>query len=126
MLEVKNLTKHFQVPGKKDKFVHAVDNVSFKIEKGKTLGLVGESGCGKSTCARTIIRIYEPTSGEIFLDGDNITNLSQKELLPYRKKIQMIFQDPIASLNARMTVRDIIAEPLIAHNITDNKKNKMK
>lgn len=121
MLEVKNLSKHFQVPGRKDKFVHAVDNVSFKIDKGKTLGLVGESGCGKSTCARTIIRIYEPTSGEIFLDGENITKLSQKELLPYRKKIQMIFQDPYASLNARMTVRDIIAEPLVAHNITNNK-----
>ena len=83
--------------------------------------MVGESGCGKSSCARTIIRIYEPTSGNIILDGEDITDYSQKKFQPVRKKMQMIFQDPYASLNARMTVRDIIAEPLIAHHIVKKK-----
>lgn len=119
VLEVRNLTKHFPLPG--NQMVHAVDDVSFTIEKGKTLGLVGESGCGKSSCARTIIRIYEPTSGRILLDGEDITDLNQKQLLPYRRKMQMIFQDPYASLNARMTVRDIVAEPLRAHHICQSK-----
>lgn len=119
LLKVENLTKHFPVSG--NKVVHAVDDVSFTIKKGKTLGLVGESGCGKSSCARTVIRIYEPTSGRIILDGTDITELSQKELLPHRRKMQMIFQDPYASLNARMTVQDIIAEPLRAHHICKNK-----
>ena len=115
LLQVKDLTKHFPVSG--GKVVHAVDGVSFSITKGKTLGLVGESGCGKSTCARTVIRIYEPTAGKIILDGADITTLSQKQLLPHRRKMQMIFQDPYASLNARMTVQDIVAEPLRAHKI---------
>lgn len=119
LLRVENLTKHFPVSG--GKVVHAVDDVSFTIKKGKTLGLVGESGCGKSSCARTVIRIYEPTSGRIILDGTDITELSQKELLPHRRKMQMIFQDPYASLNARMTVQDIIAEPLRAHHVCKNK-----
>lgn len=119
MLEVKNLTKHFPLKGKQ--VVHALDDVSFSIKKGRTLGLVGESGCGKSTCARTIIRIYEPTSGEILLNGKNIENLSQKKLKPMRQDMQMIFQDPYASLNARMTVYDIIAEPLLAHGIGKTK-----
>ena len=122
MLEVQDLTKHFKLKNSKNQVVHAVDGISFRIPKGKTLGLVGESGCGKSTCARTVIRIYEPTSGRILLDGQDITDLSQKELKPLRKKMQMIFQDPYASLNARMVVRDIIAEPLIAHGIIRNKK----
>ncbi|MBR1585205.1 MAG: ATP-binding cassette domain-containing protein [Clostridia bacterium] len=119
LLKVENLTKHFPAGG--GKVVHAVDGVSFTITKGKTLGLVGESGCGKSSCARTIIRIYEPTSGKILLDGADISTLNQKQLLPYRRKMQMIFQDPYASLNARMTVQDIIAEPLRAHRICQNK-----
>ena len=119
ILEVKNLTKHFKAGGRQ--VVHAVDGVSLTLKKGRTLGLVGESGCGKSSCARTIIRMYDPTSGQIILDGDDITNLSQKQLKPYRKKMQMIFQDPYASLNARMTVRDIIAEPLVAHNVVKRK-----
>ena len=114
LLEVRGLTKHFPSGGK---VVHAVDDVSFSISRGKTLGLVGESGCGKSTCARTIIRIYDPTAGRILLDGEDITDLDQKQLLPHRRKMQMIFQDPYASLNARMTVRDIVAEPLRAHHI---------
>ncbi len=119
ILEVDGLTKHFKV-GKKQ-VVHAVDHVSFKLEKGKTLGLVGESGCGKSSCARTILRLYEPTAGKIIVDGEDITNLNQKALKPVRKKMQMIFQDPYAALNARMTVRDIIAEPLVAHKIIKKK-----
>lgn len=102
--------------------VHAVDNVSFTLEKGKTLGLVGESGCGKSSCARTIIRIYDPTGGQILLDGQDITHMKQRELKPIRRKMQMIFQDPYASLNARMTVRDIIAEPLLAHGIVKTRE----
>ncbi len=121
ILEVRDLTMHFPVPGKridgKRPVVHAVDGVSFSIRRGHTLGLVGESGCGKSTCARTIIRIYDPTSGQIKLDGQNIENLTQAQLKPLRQKMQMIFQDPYASLNARMTVRDIVAEPLAAHGI---------
>ncbi|MDO4547551.1 MAG: ATP-binding cassette domain-containing protein [Clostridia bacterium] len=117
MLEVKDLTKHFDARGQRGKVIHALDGASFAIKKGKTLGLVGESGCGKSTCARTVIRIYEPTKGKIFLDGCDITNLSKEQMLPHRRRMQMIFQDPYASLNARMTVHDIIAEPLRAHNI---------
>lgn len=120
ILEVRDLTKHFKAGGKQ--VVHAVDGVNLTLKKGRTLGLVGESGCGKSSCARTIIRMYDPTSGEIFLDGEDITKLSQKQLKPYRKKMQMIFQDPYSSLNARMTVRDIIAEPLVAHGIVKKKE----
>ena len=120
ILEVKDLTKHFKAGNKQ--LVHAVDGISFTLERGKTLGLVGESGCGKSSCARTIIRMYDPTAGQIILDGTDITNMKQKELKPYRKKMQMIFQDPYASLNARMTVRDIIAEPLLAHNLVKSKE----
>ncbi|MBQ9210736.1 MAG: ATP-binding cassette domain-containing protein [Clostridia bacterium] len=115
VLRVENLTKHF--PAGHGKMVHAVDGVSFSIQRGKTLGLVGESGCGKSSCARTIIRIYEPTSGRIFLEGEEISHLTPKQMLPHRRKMQMIFQDPYASLNARMTVQDIVAEPLRAHHI---------
>ena len=119
MLEVRNLTKHFKAG--RGQVVHAVDNVSFTLEKGRTLGLVGESGCGKSSCARTVIRIYDPTDGTIHLDGQDISHMSQRELKPLRRKMQMIFQDPYASLNARMTVRDIIAEPLLAHGIVKRK-----
>ena len=120
VLELRGLTKHFPAPGRKT--VHAVDDVSFSIRSGRTLGLVGESGCGKSTCARTAIRIYEPTDGTILLDGEDISTLSQKQLLPYRRKMQMIFQDPYASLNARMTVHDIVAEPLRAHKICQSRR----
>ncbi|MDR3139978.1 MAG: ATP-binding cassette domain-containing protein [Treponema sp.] len=122
ILEVKNLVKHFPVKGGGRKVVHAVDGVSLRIKRGATLGLVGESGCGKSTLARTIIRIYDPDSGEILIGGRNIANLSQRQLKPVRKKIQMIFQDPFASLNARMTVKDIIAEPLRVHRIGATKR----
>ena len=120
VLQVEGLTKHFPVSG--HKVVHAVDDVSFSVSRGKTLGLVGESGCGKSSCARTIIRIYEPTAGRILLDGEEIYTLNHNQLLPYRKKMQMIFQDPYASLNARMTVHDIIAEPLRAHRVCSSRQ----
>lgn len=124
LIEVKNLKKYFPVKmglGKKA-YIKAVDDVSFFIKKGETLGLVGESGCGKSTTGRTIIRLYEPTSGQIIFKGEDIT---KKDMLPYRKSMQMIFQDPYASLNPRMTVGDIIGEPLEIHNIAKgNEKRK--
>ena len=120
VLQVEGLTKHFPVSGRK--VVHAVDDVSFSVLRGKTLGLVGESGCGKSSCARTIIRIYEPTAGKILIDGEDISDLNQKQLLPIRKKMQMIFLDPYASLIASMTVHDIIAEPLRAHQICTSRQ----
>ena len=121
ILEVKNLAKKFQVGH--DSYVHAVDDVSFTLKRGQTFGLVGESGCGKSSCARTIIRIYEPDAGEILLDGQDIAHLKPRQMQPLRRKMQMIFQDPYASLNARMTVRDIIAEPLVAHRVIRSKKD---
>lgn len=114
LLQVKNLVKYFPV---KKQNIKAVDDVSFSVEKGTTFGLVGESGCGKSTTARSIIRLYKPDSGEILIDGEDISRLSRKALLPYRKKMQMIFQDPYSSLNERMTVQDIICESLIVHKI---------
>lgn len=120
LLEVRDLVKHFPVKGHKHAKVHALDGVSFGVEKGRTFGLVGESGCGKSTCARTIIRIYEPTAGQILLDGNDISHIKKSELKPYRRRMQMIFQDPYSCLNARMTVHDIIAEPLRAHKITSS------
>jgi peptide/nickel transport system ATP-binding protein/oligopeptide transport system ATP-binding protein len=119
LLEVRDLKKHFpihkgifsRVAGQ----VSAVDGVTFHIERGETLGLVGESGCGKSTAARTLLRLLEPTSGQIVVHGNNITTLDATGLLPYRKLMQMIHQDPYASLNPRMTAGDIVAEPLIIH-----------
>ena len=122
MLEVNNLKKYFPVKGSYKKVVHAVEDISFLIPKGKTFGLVGESGCGKSTAARTVIRIYEPTAGTILLGGTDISHLREKALKPVRRRIQMIFQDPYASLNARMKVRDIVAEPLLAHAVCKNSR----
>lgn len=122
LLEVKNLTKYF--PAKGGKEVHAVDGVSFTIEKGETLGIVGESGCGKSSMGRTILKVHEPTDGQIIFDGDNITNLNHRKMMPYRKRMQMIFQDPYASLNPRFTVGDIIEEPMIIHKMGTPKERK--
>ena len=114
LLEVRNLKKHFRTPSGT---VHAVDDISFKIEKGETLGIVGESGCGKTTTGRTVIRLIEPTAGEIIFDGKNITDLKRRELMRARKDMQIIFQDPFSSLNPRMTVYDAIAMPLKHHKI---------
>ena len=112
LLEIRNLKKFFDTPAGK---IHSVDDVSFNIERGETLGLVGESGCGKTTTGRTIIKLYEPDDGKIIFDGHDITKTTPKKMLPFRKKIQMIFQDPYASLNPRMTVGDIVREPMIIH-----------
>jgi oligopeptide transport system ATP-binding protein len=121
LIEVKNLKKYFSKNvgfiKKNMKHLKAVDDISFFIRKGETFGLVGESGCGKSTTGRTIIRLYDVTGGDIIYDGKNISHLNEKELEPYRRKIQMIFQDPYASLNTRMTVGDIIGEPLDIHKL---------
>ncbi len=121
MIEVKGLKKHFDITNslfaKERKIVKAVDGVDFFINKGETFGMVGESGCGKSTVGRTILRLYKPTAGEILLDGEDISQLNKRQLLPYRKDMQMIFQDPYASLNARMTVKDIVGEPLDIHGL---------
>jgi peptide/nickel transport system ATP-binding protein len=109
ILEVKNLVKYFKT---KKGEVHAVDGINFKVEKGKTLGIVGESGCGKSTTGRTILRLIEPTAGQIFFEGREITKIKGKELKELRKDMQIIFQDPFSSLNPRMRVSQLIAEPL--------------
>lgn len=123
LLEITNLTKYFPIKAGlfKKAQVKAVDDVSLIIKKGETLGLVGESGCGKTTFGRTIIRLHEPTKGRIVYDGKDIT---QVKMLPYRKRMQIIFQDPYAALNPRMTVGDIIGEPLDIHNLTENKKHR--
>ena len=116
LLSVRNLCTWFPVDSKeifaKRALLKAVDGVSFGIGRGETFGLVGESGCGKTTVGRTVVRLYRPRSGQILFDGADITNLEGKALLPYRRRMQMIFQDPYASLDPRMTVEDIIAEPL--------------
>lgn len=114
LLEVTNLVKHFSVP---KGVVRSVDGVSFSIRRGETLGLVGESGCGKTTTGRTIVRLYDVTSGSVKWKGHELAHLSQKEMIPYRKELQMIFQDPYASLNPRMTVGDIVIEPMIIHGV---------
>ena len=109
LIEVKNLQKYFKSAGGQ---VHAVDGVSFTIEKGETLGLVGESGCGKSTLGRTLIHLNEPTGGEMFYDGRDVTRLNTRQLTEFRKDVQMIFQDPFSSLDPRQTIQDIIEEPM--------------
>ncbi|WHY76660.1 ATP-binding cassette domain-containing protein [Neobacillus sp. WH10] len=128
LIEVNNLKKYFPLKAsiftKNKPFVKAVDDVSFHIYKGETFGLVGESGCGKSTLGRTLNRLYEPTSGEILFDGKDIATLNNKELQPYRKRMQMIFQDPYSSLNPYMNVEEIIDEPLEIH--TQLAKNERK
>jgi len=110
LIEAVELKKYFKSP---KGLVHAVDNVSFQIEKGKTLGVVGESGCGKSTLGRTVLRLLDPTSGQIFYDGTDISRLSKRKMDHMRSKMQLIFQDPYASLNPRMTVSELIAEALL-------------
>jgi peptide/nickel transport system ATP-binding protein len=121
LLFVTDLKKHFTTPRG---YLKAVDGVSLRLEKGQTLGLVGESGCGKSTLGKSIMRLIEPTSGEIFFDGQDILSLGKSELRPFRRKIQYIFQDPFSSLNPRSTVRRILEEPLIVHGIGDQSERR--
>ena len=120
LIEVKNLKKHFNVG--RNQVLKAVDGITFTIREGETLGLVGESGCGKSTTGRTLIRLYEATDGEVIFDGMNVHQLNRKEMKNFAKKSQMIFQDPYASLNPRMTVGDIIGEGMDIHNIRKGKE----
>src|SRR5450432_988129 len=121
LLEVSDLVKHYPVRGgilrRAVGIVHAVDGVSFTVGVGETLGLVGESGCGKSTVARSILRLVEPTSGSIKINGLDITNLGKRELRSHRRSMQIVFQDPFASLNPRMTAGDIVGEPLSVHGL---------
>lgn len=130
LLEVKNLSKHFPIKGGLLKrtvgYVKAVDDVSFSVKKGETFGLVGESGCGKSTTGRTILRLQEPTLGEVIFDGRNIAALTKKEMRKARRDLQMVFQDPYASLNPQMTVGEIIEEPLLVHGIYSPAERKEK
>jgi oligopeptide transport system ATP-binding protein len=122
LIEVKNLTKHFLIRGDfKNNKVQAVDEVSFYIDRGETLGLVGESGCGKTTVGRTLLRLYEPTSGNILYGGKDIT---REKMKPYRSKMQIIFQDPYASLDPRMTVGNIVGEPLDINKTYKSKKER--
>lgn len=126
LLEVEDLVKHFPITRgiliqKQVGAVHAVDGVSFKVHRGETLGLVGESGCGKSTTGRTILQLYRPTSGKVIFEGKDLVSMKGEELRKTRQRMQMIFQDPYASLNPRMTVGEIIGEPLVIHNIARGK-----
>ena len=127
VLRIEGLKQHF-VSGKrlfsKGYTVKAVDGVSFSLEQGKTLGLVGESGCGKSTLGRTILKLFEPTAGSIYFEGKDITKLSPKEMRPLRKDMQIVFQDPMESLNQRHTIGMILEEPYIIHDMGSDKERK--
>lgn len=130
LVEVKDMKKYFTIKkdfwGQKKVYLKAVDGISFQIKRGETFGLVGESGCGKTTIGRTLIRLYDLTAGEVVFDGTEIGSLSEKQMMPFRKRIQMIFQDPYASLNTRMSVSEIIGEPLSIHNIASGKEKQKK
>ena len=128
LLEVRDLVKHFPIRGgvfsREVERVHAVDGVSFSVGRGETLGIVGESGCGKSTTGRCVLRLIEPTSGEIWFEGRDIRRLGHDELTSLRRDMQIIFQDPFASLNPRMTVGTIIAEALVIHGLARSRRRR--
>ncbi len=130
LLEVNQLKKYFPITGglfgKKTGDVKAVDDVSFYVNKGETLGIVGESGCGKSTTGRMLMRLIEPTEGKVLFEGKELTGLNDSEMRKMRKEMQMVFQDPFASLNPRHTVEKILEEPLIVHGMGDKKERKQK
>jgi peptide/nickel transport system ATP-binding protein len=123
LLSVKDLKKHFTMG--KNEILKAVDGISFNIYKGETFGLVGESGCGKSTAGRTMIGLYDRTDGEVIFNGKDVHSLSEKEKFQFHKQMQMIFQDPYASLNPRSTVKEIISEPMEVHGLFPNKKERL-
>ena len=124
LIEVQNLKQYFPISYGlfKIKYIKAVDNISFHIDRGETLGLVGESGCGKTTAGRALLRLYEPTGGKIIYNGEDITHV---DMMPYRRKMQIVFQDPYASLNPRMTVGDIVGEPIDIHKLANSKKERL-
>ena len=129
LVEIEHLQQYFPAGGygKKKKYIQAVDDVSFTIDRGETLGLVGESGCGKTTTGRTLLRLYEPTGGRFVYDGDVIFDVEKKvfvEMLPYRKRMQIVFQDPYASLDPRMTVGDIVGEAIDVHKMAASKEER--
>lgn len=131
LLKVEHLTKYFPIKGgifgkKTLQHVKAVDGISFEIKRGETFGIVGESGCGKSTAGRAIMRLLEPTSGDVYFEGVNLSKLNKNEMRKMRKDIQIVFQDPFASLNPRMRVYDIIEEPLINFKMGDKKERKLR
>lgn len=125
VIRVEHLKKFFPVKGKlfeKKQYVKAVNDISFSIRRGETLGIVGESGCGKSSLGRTVLKVHQPDSGHIYFNGIDITKLNEKQMHPYRQKMQMIFQDPYASLNPRFTVGETIAEPMEIYQMYDPKE----
>ena len=131
ILDVKNLVKHFPITKgvliqRQTGAVKAVDDVTFQVFQGETLGLVGESGCGKTTVGRTIMHLYEPTSGEVILNGTNLSKIPREQIRQMRREMQMIFQDPYASLNPRMSVGEIIGEPYVIHNLFTKKEREEK
>ena len=129
LVEVKHLQQYFPAGGmgKNKQYVQAVDDVSFAIRKGETLGLVGESGCGKTTTGRTLLRLYEPTDGTIIYDGKVLFDKKEKiavDMLPYRRRMQIVFQDPYASLDPRMTIGDIVGEGIDIHHLCANARER--
>src|SRR3954447_15291598 len=127
LVEVKNLKMYFPIRSgivfdRVVGHVHAVDDITFHVRRGETLGLVGESGCGKSTTGRAVLQIYEPTAGSVTFEGHDVTKAKGKDLKAYQRNAQMVFQDPFASLDPRMTVGGIVSEPLEIHNISKGKE----